>query len=291
MKKQDWFWVLTSLFAVIAIDQVTKYAALNAAPKFHWGLFHMSLHFNKGAMLGLFSDLSPILRIVSLSTGGAFLLFSFTIFQYLLPTRSIILRVGMSILIAGILGNVIDRTIWGHVIDFIIIGNKQLSTGVFNMADVSVMIGAGLVRLGRRQPREEIEYAMEEGLLETMPRLEKRTQYLATLANISTLLGLLGTIIGLIAAFTAVASADPAQKASLLSQSISVAMNTTAFGLMAAIPLLLIHSVIQAKTNEIVDSFEMAGIKVMNVISDRPAAAPQQKAATPPPNAAPAPAA
>jgi biopolymer transport protein ExbB len=136
------------------------------------------------------------------------------------------------------------------------------------------MIGAGLIRLGRRQPREEIEYAMEEGLLETMPRLEKRTQYLATLANVSTLLGLLGTIIGLIAAFTAVASADPAQKASLLSQSISVAMNTTAFGLIAAIPLLLVHSVLQTKTNEIVDSFEMAGIKVMNLLSDRHTPAP-----------------
>ncbi len=130
------------------------------------------------------------------------------------------------------------------------------------------MIGFGLQRLARRQSREEIEYAMEEGLLEVMPRLEKRTQYLATLANISTLLGLLGTIIGLIAAFTAVASADPSQKASLLSQSISVAMNTTAFGLMAAIPLLLIHSVLQTKTNEIIDSFEMAGIKVLNLINE-----------------------
>lgn len=134
------------------------------------------------------------------------------------------------------------------------------------------MLGAGLTRLSRKQSRDEVEYAMEEGLLETLPRLEKRTQYLATLANISTLLGLLGTIIGLIAAFTAVASADPAEKASLLSQSISVAMNTTAFGLMAAIPLLLIHSVLQAKTNEIVDSFEMAGVKVMNLISERPVA-------------------
>ncbi len=141
---------------------------------------------------------------------------------------------------------------------------------------MATMIGSGLQRLARKQSREDIEYAMEEGLLETMPRLEKRTQYLATLANVSTLLGLLGTIIGLIAAFTAVASADPAQKATLLSQSISVAMNTTAFGLIAAIPLLLIHSVLQTKTNEIVDSFEMAGIKVMNLLSDRsaPAAAP-----------------
>jgi len=152
------------------------------------------------------------------------------------------------------------------------ISKKDLE-GALNYANeagsaMASMLGFGLQRLARRQTREEIEYAMEEGLLEVMPRLEKRTQYLSTLANISTLLGLLGTIIGLIAAFTAVASADPSQKASLLSQSISVAMNTTAFGLMAAIPLLLIHSVLQTKTNEIIDSFEMAGIKVLNLIND-----------------------
>ena len=79
---------------------------------------------------------------------------------------------------------------------------------------------------------------MEESLMEVLPRLEKRTHYLATLANIATLLGLLGTIIGLISAFTAVSNANPADKADLLSASISVAMNTTAFGLMCAIPLL-----------------------------------------------------
>ncbi len=98
--------------------------------------------------------------------------------------------------------------------------------------------------------------------------LEQRTQYLATLANIATLLGLLGTIIGLISAFTAVAAADPSQKASLLSESISVAMNTTAFGLMSAIPLLMFHAVLQTRTNEIVDSFEMAGVKLLNLISE-----------------------
>lgn len=141
MERKDWFWVLTPLFLVIAIDQASKYFVLHNIPKFHSSFFHISLHFNKGAMLGLFSDLPPVLRIVSLSTGGAFLLFSFCIFQYLIPTRSITLRVGMSTLIAGILGNVIDRTIWGHVIDFIIIGNRQLSTGVFNMADALQWVG------------------------------------------------------------------------------------------------------------------------------------------------------
>ena len=134
---------------------------------------------------------------------------------------------------------------------------------------IAAIMGAGLSRLVGGSRREDVEFAMEEGLMETLPRLEKRTPYLATLANVSTLLGLLGTIIGLIAAFTAVAHADPAEKASLLSQSISVAMNTTAFGLMSAIPLLLFHAVLQTKTNEIVDSFEMAGVKLLNLISDQ----------------------
>ncbi len=104
--------------------------------------------------------------------------------------------------------------------------------------------------------------------MEALPRLEKRTQYLATLTNVATLLGLLGTIVGLIAAFTAVATAAPAEKASMLSSSISVAMNTTAFGLISAIPLLLLHAVLQTKTIELVDSFEMAGVKVLNVLAD-----------------------
>ncbi|WP_303286298.1 MotA/TolQ/ExbB proton channel family protein [Marinobacter sp. SS8-8] len=132
---------------------------------------------------------------------------------------------------------------------------------------IASIMGAGIGRLLSNSRREDIEYAMEEGLLEVLPRLEKRTQYLATLANIATLLGLLGTIIGLIAAFTAVAAADPSQKASLLSGSISVAMNTTAFGLMSAIPLLMFHAVLQTRTNEIVDSFEMAGVKLLNIVS------------------------
>ncbi|ARN72784.1 MotA/TolQ/ExbB proton channel family protein [Oceanicoccus sagamiensis] len=136
-------------------------------------------------------------------------------------------------------------------------------------APMGRIIGAGIARMAQSQRRDDIEYAMEEGVMEALPRLEKRTQYLATLANIATLLGLLGTIIGLIAAFTAVANADPAEKASLLSQSISVAMNTTAFGLISAIPLLLFHALLQTKTTEIVDSLEMAGVKVLNMLSDK----------------------
>ena len=144
--------------------------------------------------------------------------------------------------------------------------DKVVSFGEKSGAPISRVIAAGISRLKVSPRREDIEYAMEEGLMETVPRLEKRTPYLGTLANISTLLGLLGTIIGLIAAFSAVANADPAEKASLLSQSISVAMNTTAFGLIAAIPLLGCHALLQTKTTEIVDSMEMAGVKCLNML-------------------------
>lgn len=144
------------------------------------------------------------------------------------------------------------------------------------------IIADGMNRRGSSRRRSDIEYAMEEGLLEILPNIERRTPYLATFANIATLLGLLGTIIGLIAAFTAVANADPAQKANLLSQSISIAMNTTAFGLMAAIPLLLVHSVLQSKTSAIVESLEIAVVKFLNLMDgDDRTAAPASSARTP----------
>jgi biopolymer transport protein ExbB len=132
---------------------------------------------------------------------------------------------------------------------------------------VSRLLGMGLARQGAVRRREDIEIAMEESMMEIIPQLEKRTAYVALGASIATLLGLLGTIIGLIQAFTAVANANPAEKADLLSASISVAMNTTAFGLIAAIPLLVTHSVLTAKTGQIVDSLEMASVKALNVIT------------------------
>jgi biopolymer transport protein ExbB len=129
---------------------------------------------------------------------------------------------------------------------------------------IGLVFREGLARMETTRRRQDVEYAMEEGLLETLPAIEKRTPYLATFANIATLLGLLGTIIGLIAAFTAVANADPSEKATLLSESISIAMNTTAFGLMAAIPLLLIHAYLQGKTKSIIESLDIAIVKFLN---------------------------
>ena len=134
---------------------------------------------------------------------------------------------------------------------------------------ISQVLSMGLATQGAVRRRDDIEIAMEESMMEIVPQLEKRTPYVALASNIATLLGLLGTIMGLIQAFTAVANANPAEKADLLSASISVAMNTTAFGLMTAIPLLVTHTVLTSKTGAIVDSLEMASIKVLNVITMR----------------------
>jgi biopolymer transport protein ExbB len=134
---------------------------------------------------------------------------------------------------------------------------------------IAQVLNMGLSLQGAVRRREDIEIAMEESMMEIVPRLEKRTPYVALASSIATLLGLLGTIMGLIQAFTAVANANPAEKADLLSASISVAMNTTAFGLMVAIPLLVVHAILTSKTGDIVDSLEMATVKALNVFSRR----------------------
>ncbi len=141
------------------------------------------------------------------------------------------------------------------------IANKDKSS-------MAQMLGMGLARQGAVRRREDIEIAMEESMMEIIPQLEKRTPYLALLSNIATLFGLLGTIMGLIEAFTAVSSANPAEKGALLAASISVAMNCTAFGLMSAIPLLLLHARLTTTTGRIVNNLEMASVKALNAISN-----------------------
>ncbi len=135
-------------------------------------------------------------------------------------------------------------------------------------SSMAQMLGMGLARQGAVRRREDIEIAMEESMMEIIPQLEKRTPYLALLSNVATLFGLLGTIMGLIQAFAAVATASPAEKAALLAASISEAMNCTAFGLMSAIPLLLLHARLTTTTGQIVNSLEMASVKALNSISN-----------------------
>ena len=164
-----------------------------------------------------------------------------------------------------------NQVVWGKVQPLLDNGEfveAREMTGE-DESTISQVLNMGLSMQGAVRRREDIEIAMEESMMEIVPRLEKRTPYVALASSVATLLGLLGTIMGLIQAFTAVANANPAEKADLLSASISVAMNTTAFGLMVAIPLLVVHAVLTSKTGDIVDSLEMATVKALNVFSRR----------------------
>ncbi|MBL8323907.1 MAG: MotA/TolQ/ExbB proton channel family protein [Rubrivivax sp.] len=161
-----------------------------------------------------------------------------------------------------------NRKVWEQVLPMLQSGRFREVHGITARSDSAIgkIVANGIERMSGSRKREDIEHAMEEGMMEIVPRLEKRTHYIATFANVITLVGLLGTIIGLIKGFTAVAAVNPAEKAELLSASISIAMNNTAFALMVAIPFLLIHSFLQARATEIVDSLEAAKITFLNLV-------------------------
>jgi biopolymer transport protein ExbB/TolQ len=168
-----------------------------------------------------------------------------------------------------------NRGLWNEIAPLLAQGNFKGAVQVTSKSDAVIgqILSYGLARISSSSRRDDVEKAMEESLMDVVPRLEKRTHYLATFANLATLLGLLGTVVGLINAFAAVATVNPADKANLLSASISVAMNCTAFGLMTAVPLLVIHAVLQTKTTELVDSLEMASVKFLNAVTERSRAA------------------
>jgi biopolymer transport protein ExbB len=161
-----------------------------------------------------------------------------------------------------------NKALWDEVYPSIQKGDtdKALKAVKDNETEIGRILDYGLTRNRTAKNVEDVETSMEEALMEVLPRLEARTPFIATFANVATLLGLLGTVQGLIVAFAAIANADPAEKGNLLSSSISVAMNTTAFGLIVAIPLLLAYAFLQSRTGEVVESLEMASIKLLNAL-------------------------
>lgn len=159
-----------------------------------------------------------------------------------------------------------NRQVWAKLMPLVNAGRHDEAEKLASQSSTAIgrVLGYGIARARGAGSREEVELAMEESLMEVTPQLERRTHYLATFANVATLLGLLGTIIGLIHGFAAVGDVNPAQKQDQLSASVSIAMNCTAFGLMVAIPFLLIHAWLVSMTDELVDSLEMASVKFLN---------------------------
>lgn len=170
----------------------------------------------------------------------------------------LVMIVGFAIIIERVIyimvKNKIDTTAFiNRVLEFIQRENISSAIEFCSMSTAALprITRAGLTEYGKSPA--DIQNAFELAAMSEIPKLEKRINYLSTVANISTLLGLLGTITGLISSFEAVANADASMKATLLSAGISQAMNTTAFGLISAIPNMIAHSFFQEKNNELID--------------------------------------
>lgn len=172
-----------------------------------------------------------------------------------------------------------NRAVWNSIEPVLAEGDfeKAREATAKDETAVAQLLAVGLARQGAVRRVDDIEKAMRTNLMERIPRLEKRTHYLGTFANLATLLGLLGTVSGLIHAFTAVASANPAEKANLLAASISEAMNCTAFGLTVAVPVLFIHAFLQTKTADLIGSLETAAMKFLTLVGDRQSAQMQNR--------------
>lgn len=136
-----------------------------------------------------------------------------------------------------------------------------------SVAALPRVLKSGLKRSG--QSPAQIQNAIDATSLEVIPKVELRLNYLQLIANISTLFGLLGTIQGLIQSFSAVAAADPAQKAELLAVGISKAMNTTFLGLLAAITIMILHTFLSSKAEKIINEIDEFAVKLLDILGTK----------------------
>jgi biopolymer transport protein ExbB len=164
-----------------------------------------------------------------------------------------------------------NKKLWNEVQPLLTRGELEGAERLVRDSDTAIgrILSNGIAQSRVENKRSEVEIATEEGLMEVLPAIEKRTHYLATFSNLSVLMGLLGTVIGLIGAFAALGNADPTEKADLLSAGISEAMNCTAFGLMVAIPTLMIHAYLQSRTTSLVDGLEGVCARFVSTVCGR----------------------
>ena len=164
--------------------------------------------------------------------------------------------------------NVRKDELLNHINSHLLQGNINKALAVTSQVKnpLTNIVRAGLTTVMNNGGSEEVQTAMDAVALREIPRLEKRIGLLATLSNIATLLGLLGTVMGLIGAFAAVANVAPAEKATLLSNSIATAMNTTAFGLIVAIPLLGAFGYISSMAQNIIDDIHESSVTTLNFV-------------------------
>ena len=156
--------------------------------------------------------------------------------------------------------------IQNHILGNDLDGAIRTCNGAPNAA-LPKVVKAGLQRASKTET--QIQNAVDGAALEMIPKLERRLPYLATIANIATLMGLLGTIWGLMDSFAAIGQADAAQRQELISKGISEAMNCTAFGLFTAIFTMIVHSMLSNKATRILEDIDEFGVKLVDLLSER----------------------
>lgn len=163
------------------------------------------------------------------------------------------------------------KAFWKEIRARIGAGQVEDAIKLCDNAPLPLIVKSGLVEAAKSSPR--IKEAMDETSLEVIPRIERRTHYLSMTANVAVLIGLLGTVQGIIKAFAGVANADPAVRAEMLSQGIALALNATFMGLAIAIPSLLVYSFLQSKTTKLIDEIDEYSLKTFHLLRPRREAA------------------
>lgn len=141
---------------------------------------------------------------------------------------------------------------------------RQLSSKM--KTPLAIMVESALWHYLQQEADQEIQNAVDEIALRELPKIQRRTHYLSLFANISTLMGLLGTIFGLKAEFSALATADPSQKANLLAQGMAIALNTTALGIAVAVICMIMYSVLGAKANTLIEEIDESSVRLLNFL-------------------------
>jgi len=160
-----------------------------------------------------------------------------------------------------------DRAFLNKIQEFVRKGDPDGARNLCNNTPIPKIVRAALECEGCSV--RDVQDAVDEAAMEVLPLVERRVHYLAMAANVATLLGLLGTIIGLMQSFNAVAGAEAAQKGAVLAKGIAIALNTTAYGLTVAIPCLFFYAFIQSRANNLVEQIDRVAVKMVNMVSSR----------------------
>lgn len=160
-----------------------------------------------------------------------------------------------------------DRAFLNKIQELVRKGDPEGARNLCNNTPIPKIVRAALECEGCSV--REVQNAVDEAAMDVLPLVERRVHYLAMAANVATLLGLLGTIVGLMQSFNAVAGAEAAQKGAVLAKGIAIALNTTAYGLTVAIPCLFFYAFIQSRANTLVEQIDRVAVKMVNMVSSR----------------------